>query len=39
MFFLGEFSQLGDKKRNGESNKGIFEICKKQIAIFWPQIN
>jgi hypothetical protein len=33
-FFWGEFSQLGDKKRAGGSNKGIFEICKKQITIF-----
>jgi hypothetical protein len=33
-FFFGEFSQPGDqKKRAGESNKGIFQIFKKQIAI------
>jgi hypothetical protein len=34
VFFFGEFSQPGDqKKRAGESNKGIFKILKKQIAI------
>jgi hypothetical protein len=29
-FFFGEVLQLGDKKRAGKSNKGIFEIKKKQ---------
>jgi len=28
--FLCEFSQPGDKKRAGESNKWIFEILKKK---------
>jgi hypothetical protein len=33
-FFLGEFSQpRHPKKKAGESNKGIFEILKKKIAI------
>jgi len=30
-FFFGEVLQLGDKKRAGESNKGIFEIKKNKI--------
>jgi hypothetical protein len=34
VFFFGEFSQPGDKKkRAGESNKGIFEILKKNRHI------
>jgi hypothetical protein len=33
-YLFGEFSQPGDqKKRAGESNKGIFEIFIKKCAI------
>jgi hypothetical protein len=34
VFFGGEFSPPGDqKKRAGESNKGIFENFKRKFAI------
>jgi hypothetical protein len=32
-FCLGEFSQPGDKKKAGESNKGNFDIKKKNRHI------
>jgi len=36
VFFGGEFSPPGDqKKRAGESNKGIFENFKRKFAISW----
>jgi len=29
IYFVGEFLQLGNKKKIGESNKMVFEIKKK----------
>ncbi len=38
VFFCGQFSPLGDKKkRAGESNKGIFVNFFKKIAISWEK--
>jgi hypothetical protein len=39
-FFFGEFPQPGDKKkRAGESNKGIFEILKKNNSPYLDKTN